>query len=62
MSNVTERVIARVENAISVGAPVESIVDFLAADGITGYDAFLAYKAAEVSLRMRDRVYTEQGT
>jgi hypothetical protein len=59
MSNVTERVIARVEAAICVGAPAESIVDFLAAEGIVGYDAFLAFKAAEVSLRMRERVYVE---
>ncbi len=59
MSNVTERVIARVENAINVGAPVKSILDFLAAEGITGYDAFLAYKAAEVSIAMADRVYVE---
>jgi hypothetical protein len=34
-------------------------VDFLAAEGIVGYDAFLAFKAAEVSLRMRERVYVE---
>jgi len=61
MNNVTERVIGRVEVAISVGAPVESIVDLLAHEGITGYDAFLAYKAAEVSLAMRERVYVEAG-
>lgn len=59
MSNVTERVIARVERAIGVGAPIEAIIDFLAHEGITGYDAFLAYKAAEVSIRMAERVYVE---
>lgn len=59
MCNVTERVIARVENAINVGAPIEVILDFLAHNGIIGYDAFLAVKAAEVSIAMRDRVYVE---
>lgn len=59
MCNVTERVIARVEAAISVGASPESIVELLASAGVTDYDAFLAYKAAEVSLRMREVVYVE---
>jgi len=59
MCNVTELVIGRVEAAISVGASAEDIVALLADEGITGYDAFLAFKAAEVSLAMRDRVYVE---
>ncbi len=57
--NITERVIARVEAAICVGADAESIVSMLESEGVVGYDAFLAYKAAEVSLRMRERVYVE---
>lgn len=48
-------VIARVETAISVGASEEDIVQLLEKAGITGYHAFLAFKAAEVSLRMRAR-------
>lgn len=59
MNNVTERVIARVENAICVGAPAESIMELLETEGINGYDAYLAYKAAEVSLKMFDRTYVE---
>lgn len=59
MNNVTERVIARFDSVICMGASVESIVDLHTHEGITGYDAFLAYKAAEVSLRMRDRMYVE---
>lgn len=55
MNNVTERLIARVENAINVGAEVEDIVQLLAGHGVTGYDAWLAYKAAEVSVRMFQR-------
>jgi hypothetical protein len=60
MNNVTSKIIARVEAAISVGASPESIVELLASEGITGYDAFLTYKAAEVSLKMREWVYVEQ--
>ncbi len=52
---VTERLIARVENAINVGAEMEDIVQMLAGYGVTGYDAWLAYKAAEVSVRMFER-------
>jgi len=55
MNNVTERLIARVENAINVGAEVEDIVQLLAGHGVTGYDAWLAYKAAEVSIRLFNR-------
>lgn len=59
MCKVTEQVIARVENAMNVGAPDEAIMEILAFEGITGYDAWLAVKAAEVSIRMRARTYVE---
>lgn len=56
---VTENIIARVENAMYVGASPEDIVQILADAGITGYDAWLAYKAAEVSIKIRS-TYTAE--
>lgn len=57
--DINERLIARVENAIAIGAPVEDIAQMLKGYGLTGYNAWLAYKAGEVSLRMRERTYVE---
>jgi hypothetical protein len=48
---INEKVIARVEVAISMGVEVEEIIAFLAQDGIVGYDAWLAYKAGEQMLK-----------
>ena len=61
MVKITSDIIRRVEAAIGSDVPVENVVAMLASEGITGYDAFLAYKAGEVSLRMWQRVYVEQG-
>jgi len=52
---VTEKVINRVEMALGLGIPLDEIVQMLADDEIEGYDAYLAVKAAEVSIRMRIR-------
>lgn len=52
---MSEKTIARVETLISAGADPETIADILKKDGITGYNAWLIYKAAEVSLAMFER-------
>lgn len=49
---VSERIIARVEIAISMGASALDIKTLLTEAHITGYDAWLAFKAGEVSQRM----------
>ena len=53
MCKVTERIILRVMTALDVGASPEDIVFLLSEEGITDYDAFLAYHAAQVCIRMR---------
>lgn len=58
MNNVTERVIRDLEGKVIYG-DVEGAVKLLAERGITGYDAWLAWKAAEVSVMMAQRVYEE---
>lgn len=52
MCKVTETLIARVENAIYAGASPEDIVELLKSEGIEDYDTWLAFKAAEVSIRL----------
>ncbi len=54
MSNITERAIAAVESCVVYEAP-EKAVKILESMGITGYDAWLVWKAAEVNVRMSQR-------
>lgn len=51
MSNVTERAIQAIESCVVYEEPAKA-VKILESMGITGYDAWLAWKAAEVSVAM----------
>lgn len=57
MCKITENIIRRVETAICLGESAENIVSFLKERGIEGYDAYLAYKAAEVSIKMFEKKF-----
>lgn len=58
MCKVTEQVIRALEGKAVYG-DVDGAIKFLASIGITGYDAWLAWKAAEVSVVMAMREYVE---
>jgi hypothetical protein len=53
MCKVTEAIIKRVETAISLDVPPQEVADFLMGEGLSSDEAFLVYRAAEVSLRLR---------
>lgn len=60
MAAPTETHITRVINALLWEQPLESIIAMLSDERVTGYDAFLAVKAAEVCIAQRQREIAEE--
>lgn len=58
MAAPTERNIMSIESCVVYEDPAKA-VRILAEAGVTGYDAWLAWKAAEVNVRMSQREYVE---
>lgn len=58
---VNENQIRRIETALTNLDDITDVHFFITETlGLTGYDAWLAFQAAKVSLRMFERTYVEQ--